>query len=343
MKYVLFAKNYEFPLCLLHSIKAFTVISWNVAGLRAILRNHPTALSDLATKYDADVICLQETKLQEVHVDDPKLKIKGHLLEKEGYDSYFSCSTTKKGYSGTAVFVKRHEQGDESKSKKKQATMDSFFGSKKKDETDKKPKKADKATDITNLIPEKVSMALGKEEHDSEGRIISVDYPLFSLSNLYVPNSGQKLDRLDYRTKQWDKDLLEFMQRTEKDRGVPVMWLGDLNVAHTAMEVWNEGAKHLVKSAGTTPEERESFQQQLDAGYIDAFRKLHPTAQGQYTYWSQRVGNRAPNKGLRLDYFICSPSLFDDSNKVVLRDCYIVPDQVGSDHCPIVAEMEIKK
>ena len=137
MKYVLFAKNYEFPLCLLHSIKAFTVISWNVAGLRAILRNHPTALSDLATKYDADVICLQETKLQEVHVDDPKLKIKGHLLEKEGYDSYFSCSTTKKGYSGTAVFVKRHEQGDESKSKKKQATMDSFFGSKKKDETDR--------------------------------------------------------------------------------------------------------------------------------------------------------------------------------------------------------------
>ena len=110
-------------------------------------------------------------------------------------------------------------------------------------------------------------------------------------------------------------------------------------------KVWNEGAKHLAKSAGTTPEERASFEEQLNAGYVDAFRALHPNAKGQYTYWSQRAGNRAPNKGLRLDYFICSESMMHDGDgsSVVVRDSYIVHDHVGSDHCPIVLELEIKK
>lgn len=104
-----------------------------------------------------------------------------------------------------------------------------------------------------------------------------------------------------------------------------------------------DGAKHLAKQAGVTAEERASFQAQLDAGFVDAFRHLHPTAAGHYTYWSQRAGNRAPNKGLRLDYFVCDPRLLDDGASVVVRDSYMVPDQEGSDHCPAVLELEIKK
>jgi exonuclease III len=103
----------------------------------------------------------------------------------------------------------------------------------------------------------------------------------------------------------------------------------------------NDGAKHLAKQAGVTVEECESFQAQLDTGFIDA-RHLHPTAKGHYTYWSQRAGNRAPNKGLRLDYFVCDTQLFDDTSPVVVQDSYMVEDQEGSDHCPAVLELEIK-
>ena len=118
----------------------------------------------------------------------------------------------------------------------------------------------------------------------------------------------------------------------------------DTDVAHTNLEVWNDGAKHLAKQAGVTVEERASFQAQLDAGFIDAFRKLHPDVKGHYSYWSQRAGNREPNKGLRLDYFVCDPRFFDESkSQVVVRDSYMVKDQGGSDHCPAVLEIEIKK
>jgi len=344
---------------------AFKILSWNVAGLRALLRKHPNALPDLATKHDIDVLCLQETKLQEEHVTDPKLKIKGHVLEEEGYDSHWSCSTAKKGYSGTAVFVKRRTATatatatagtgeDDKKAKKKQATLGNFFAAKNGTETDTHSSTTGKSSslgeiDIHNLIPINVSSTMGKDEHDAEGRILTIDFPQFSLSNLYVPNSGQKLERLDYRTEQWDTDLLQFMQTKEKDRGVPVIWLGDLNVAHKPYDVWNDGAKHLVKQAGTTQQERDSFQRQLDTdggAYKDAFRHLFPDAKGHYTYWSQRAGNRPPNQGLRLDYFICSKGLFehdDADTKVLVRNCYMLPEQEGSDHCPVVLEIEIRK
>jgi exodeoxyribonuclease III len=184
---------------------------------------------------------------------------------------------------------------------------------------------------------------MGKEKHDMEGRLIVVDYPLFSLCNVYVPNAGQQLERLSYRVDEWDKDFLNFVHQKRSNRGgLPCIWLGDLNVAHTNLEVWNDGAKHLAKQAGVTAEERASFQQQLDSGHIDAFRYLHPTAAGHYSYWSMRAGNRAVNKGLRLDYFICDPILFDENSNVVVRDCYMDAEQEGSDHCPIILEMEIK-
>jgi exodeoxyribonuclease III len=326
---------------------AFRIASWNVAGLRALLNRTPNVLADLAVKHDLDVLCLQETKLQEQHLDDPKLKIR-ETIALAGYDDYWTCSTAKKGYSGTAVFVRRRNTADEAKKKSKgakQTTLNSFIaGSKEKNATTT----ANAVSEVLPieaklLVPGKISYTMGKEKHDTEGRLIKIDYPLFSLCNVYVPNSGQKLERLSYRTDEWDKDFLAFMQQTQKDRGVPVLWLGDLNVAHTNLEVWNDGAKHLPKQAGVTPEERASFQAQLDAGFIDAFRHMHPTAAGHYSYWSTRAGNRAPNKGLRLDYFICDPALFEDSSRVVVRDSYIDRDQEGSDHCPVVLELEIKK
>ena len=334
----------------------FTIISWNVAGLRAFVKKQPDALSNLVNQYHADVICLQETKLQENHLDDPKLKLREYFDEKlPEYDSYWSYSTTKKGYSGVATFVRK--RGDSSisadgkKPSKKQATLGAFFKP-----TKGTAKKSDASADnydghaigdipIDQLQPIKVETELGLPAHDGEGRTITVEYPLFYLTNVYVPNSGQKLDRLGYRTEQWDSDFLAKHQQLEKEGNKPVIWLGDLNVAHNEKDTWNEGAKHLAKGAGTTAEERASFDRQLSAGYVDAFRHLHPEGRGHYSYWSQRAGNREPNKGLRLDYFICSQELMEDGDgkNAVVRDSYMLPDFEGSDHGPVVLEVEIKK
>jgi len=193
-----------------------------------------------------------------------------------------------------------------------------------------------------SITPTKVSYQL---DHalDHEGRTIVLEYPFGSITNVYVPNAGQTLQRLDLRTQDWDKPFLQFQQSLQNNRKLPVLWLGDLNIAHKAYDVWNDGAKHLLKQAGVTPQERASFQEQLDAGFVDFFRELHPTAKGHYSYWSMRAGNRSVNKGLRLDYFIGSPEWRkeEDSN-VVVRDCYMLPDQMGSDHCPVVLELQIK-
>ncbi|OEU20366.1 exodeoxyribonuclease III Xth, partial [Fragilariopsis cylindrus CCMP1102] len=277
------------------------IASWNVAGLRAVVRKEPDALAKLCQKHDLDMLCLQEHKLQEMHLDDPKLKLKG-LLDEAGYDEYYSFSTAKKGYSGAAVFVKRHTV----KKSKKQASIGSFF------------------------------------EIDNEGRVVVLDFPWGTIANVYVPNSGQKLERLDYRTKQWDKFFLKFMQDKQKNRGLPVIWLGDLNIAHKPYDIWNDGAKHLSKQAGVTQVERDSFSEQLEAGFVDAFRQLHPDAKGNYSYWSQRAGNREPNKGLRLDYFVTSKEMFSEDSKVIVRDSYMIMDQLGSDHSPVCLELEIK-
>lgn len=311
----------------------------------------PNALPNLVKKHDLDVLCLQETKLQEQHLDDAKLAIRGHLLEAEGYDAYYSCSTARKGYAGTAVFVKRRNgtiKPKESKQPQKQMTLGSFMkkgvsdvtegktGSKKDEQMPELP------IEVSELVPLEVTYEMGVAKHDAEGRLVIMDFPHFTMINVYVPNSGQKLERLDYRTSEWDKDLLAFAQKKQVDRGVPVMWVGDLNVAHTNLEVWNDGAKHLPKQAGVTPQERASFQAQLDSGFIDAFRHLHADAKGHYSYWSQRAGNREPNKGLRLDYFICCPALFQEDSPVVVRDSYIDIEQFGSDHAPVILELEIK-
>lgn len=327
-----------------------------MAGLRALVKKSPTALIDLCDTYQLDMLCLQETKLQEMHLEDPKLKLKG-IMDEHGFDEHWSCSTAKKGYSGTAVFVKRRKEQQQSKNgdsdgKKaptasKQTKIGSFFAApaagkeEEKGVPDNNSNITDLPVSVEQLIPISVTDKLG-QTIDNEGRSIILDFPWATIANVYVPNSGQNLERLDFRTKEWDKFFLEYLQAKEKERGVPILWLGDLNIAHKANDIWNDGAKHLNKQAGVTPQERASFTEQLEAGYVDAFRQLHPTAQGHYSYWSQRAGNREPNKGLRLDYFVCSPKLFEENNGVIVRDSCMVPDQLGSDHCPVVLELEIK-
>ncbi|KAL3806820.1 hypothetical protein ACHAXA_000893 [Cyclostephanos tholiformis] len=351
------------------SSTTFTIISWNVAGLRALIRNRPDALPELARKYDVDVLCLQETKLQVENMDDPKLKLREYFDDRMGeYDRHWSYSIDRRGYSGTAMFIRRRGGmdgvigggggGSKERKKKKQATLGAFFASSvvpddggegkmgggggggKDDGTSTSHDARDDDSLSRLLRPTSVVTELGLPKHDGEGRTITAEFPLFYLTNVYVPNSGQKLDRLAYRTEEWDSDFVTRMKRLEDDGKRPVIWLGDLNVAHGAKDTWNEGARHLAKSAGTTAEERASFDAQLGAGYVDAFRRLHPDARGHYTYWSQRAGNREPNRGLRLDYFVCSGSLMEDdrdgTKRALVRDSYMLPDESGSDHCPIV-------
>lgn len=374
----------------------YKIITWNVAGLRALMKNHPMALSNLVIEHDADVICLQETKLQPEHVYDEKLKIE-EILKEEGYKSYFSCCSVKKGYSGTAVFVKQyiskdgletnaHDQVSSiKKKKKKQMTL---FGTSSKNDSVKEEKVSSSSSNQKvpsshllwnkmdfvqqNLIPHRITFSMNaihdkehENDHDPEGRIICVELPKFFFVNLYVPNSGQKLDRLDYRIHTWDKSLSQYMHDCMIKWKKPGMWLGDLNVAHKEKDVWNYGAKHLLKQAGCTLEERSSFDDLLkgyheddtnhdnNPVFRDVFRTLHPDASGHYSYWSQRAGNRLPNKGLRLDYFVAHSSMFsskydDDSGKmkkekinVVVRDSYMLPNVQGSDHCPCVLELEL--
>ncbi len=359
-------------LLLLHThyfLLDFKIASWNVAGLRALLRNAPYALSELLSKYELDVLCLQEIKLQESHLEDPQLIQFRHQLSDLGYHIYYSCSTERKGYSGTAVLVRRGNNHNNNsmegnnnanqpeeptkKKAKKQTNLKSFFGAKVTEaaisagpttSTEDLPK-VTLPDHVEHLFASaRVSYGIGHAQHDGEGRVIVLDFPLFSLCNVYTPNSGQDLKRLSYRVDEWDKDFLSFIQRHSKDRQLPILWLGDLNIAHRALDVYNDGAKHLVKQAGVTPQERASFTQQLaDSGFVDVFRHLHPTAQGHYTYWSTRAGNRDANKGLRLDYFVCDPVMLEeDKSKVLVRDSYMLPEVKGSDHCPIVLELEIK-
>ena len=321
--------------------RPFTIVSWNVAGLRALVKNRPDALPDLCRRTNADVLCLQETKLQMEIMDDKKSKLREYFTEKMlDYDCHWSYSLEKKGYSGTAMFIRRGAGEDKGK---KQSKSGDFFASSANDSATIDSKT--KGDDPFPFPPINVKTELGLPKHDGEGRTIIAEFPSFFLTNVYVPNSGQKLERLDYRTNKWDIDFLTKMQQLETEGNKPVIWLGDLNVAHNEKDTWNEGAKHLAKSAGTTAEERASFDVQMGAGFVDVFRSLHPDARGHYSYWSQRAGNREPNKGLRLDYFICSKGLMEDGDDdmAIVRDSFMIPDALGSDHCPIVLEIEIRK
>eukprot|EP00911_Craspedida_sp_UC1_P002722 UC1_evm3s1999 len=351
-------------------------VSWNVNGLRGLMRNQPKALADLVASEAPHLLFLQETKLQNVHTEDF-----AELLP--GYTSHWSCSTARKGYAGTAVFVRDGGGGSSSSSggggdkktskstkgqkKAKSGALDAFVvkrsqkkAEKQQPDEEKKTAAAKTAVPAGDLVtPLGVTFDLdGELPADDvaaqEGRVITVELDSHFVVGLYVPNSGQKLERLTYRTETWDPALVRYLKKLEA-RGKPVVWTGDLNVAHRDVDIYNFEKPHLKKQAGCTPVERDSFTRMLaENDFVDVLRHLYgDEAQHAYTYWNQRrVGAREANQGLRLDYFITSSHLVRDDAAAdgrlrardgpIVLDTYQLPEApCGSDHCPVVLTLAI--
>jgi len=182
---------------------------------------------------------------------------------------------------------------------------------------------------FTKAPPVAVTYGLGIAEHDREGRVITAEYADFFLVNIYVPNSKRELTRLPYR-QEWDRDLLAYLKRLEQTK--PVIWCGDLNVAHTEIDLARP--KENVKTHGFTPEERAGFAAFVAAGFVDTFREFQKDG-GHYTWWSQMGTARARNIGWRIDYFLTSAAL-----RSRLKSARIYPEVLGSDHCPIGLELK---
>ena len=243
------------------------LISWNVNGIRACVGK---GFLDYFKEADADVFCIQETKMQAGQLE----------LDLEGYEQYWNYAQ-RKGYSGTAIFTKKK--------------------------------------------PLSVSYGIGIEEHDTEGRVITLEFEDFYMITVYTPNSQNELARLDYRM-EWEDAFLSYIKKLEENK--PVIICGDLNVAHQEIDLKNP--KTNRKNAGFTDEERGKFQTLLDNGFIDTFRYFYPDQTGIYSWWSYRFQARAKNAGWRIDYFLVSDSLKDR-----LTDAKIHTDVMGSDHCPV--------
>ena len=182
---------------------------------------------------------------------------------------------------------------------------------------------------FTQIAPIKITYGMGHPEHDNEGRVITLEYPNFFLVNVYTPNAQRGLTRLDYRM-QWDKDFLSHLKSLEGTK--PVVFCGDLNVAHKEIDLTNP--KSNRRNAGFTDEEREGFSSILESGFVDTFREFSQEP-GQYTWWSYRFNARSKNIGWRIDYFCCSTSLLS----CVETSC-IMSDVAGSDHCPVGFEIK---
>ncbi|MGI5998107.1 MAG: exodeoxyribonuclease III [Lutispora sp.] len=247
------------------------LISWNVNGLRACVGK---GFLEYFKEVDADIFCIQETKLQQGQIE----------LELPGYEQYWNYAE-KKGYSGTAVFTK--------------------------------------------IKPVSVKYGIGMDEHDQEGRVITLEYEDFYLVNAYIPNSQRELARLDYRMK-WEDDFREYLM--ELDKVKPIVYCGDLNVAHKEIDLKNP--KSNRRNAGFTDEEREKMTKLLDSGFVDSFRYFYPDKEDAYTWWSYMGNARAKNVGWRIDYFIVSARLKDR-----MKDAEIHSHVMGSDHCPVVLEL----
>lgn len=253
------------------------LISWNVNGIRAALNKD---FENFFKTIDADIFCIQETKIQEEQID---LFIQ---MVFSGYYAYWN-SADKKGYSGTAVFSKKE--------------------------------------------PITVTYGIGIEEHDKEGRVITLEFDDFYLVNVYTPNSKRTLERLDYRMI-WEDCILEYVKKLDAKK--PVILCGDLNVAHNEIDIKN--AKSNIGNSGFTYEEREKMTKFLENGFIDTFRYMYPNKEDSYTWWSYMNNARQRNIGWRIDYFIASERI-----QKLIKDAKIYPEILGSDHCPIGLEVNI--
>ncbi|MCI7126520.1 MAG: exodeoxyribonuclease III [Agathobaculum sp.] len=249
------------------------LISWNVNGLRACMGK---GFLDFVAAEQPDMLCLQETKMQQGQADVP---LEG------GYHEYWN-SAEKKGYSGVALFSK--------------------------------------------CEPQSVTYGIGIDEHDHEGRVITADYGDFYLVTVYTPNSQDELKRLDYRMV-WEDAFRAYLKRLDADK--PVIVCGDMNVAHQEIDLKNP--KTNRRNAGFTDEERAKMTALLEDGFVDTFRHFNPDLTGAYSWWSYRFKAREKNTGWRIDYFLVSERFI---NRV--KDARILSDVFGSDHCPVLIEIE---
>lgn len=261
---------------------SITLISWNVNGLRAVLKK---GFAEFVAKHDPDILCLQETKAEQGQA----------VLDLPQYQEYWCSSEIKKGYSGTAIFTK-----------KTPISVTLNFP----------PEIAAKFT----LIDEQ-----GRDAN-REGRIVCAEFEDFYLINVYTPNTKDDLSRLQFRHKGWDTAFLEYMKQLEKKK--PVIVCGDLNVAHQEIDLARP--KDNYKVHGFTDEERAGFTNFVTNGFIDTFRALHPDEPNHYTWWSTWSNARVRNVGWRIDYFLASQKL-----KKRVTDAFILPEVMGSDHCPV--------
>ena len=252
-------------------------ISWNVNGLRAVIRK---GFFDAFRELDADFFCLQEIKLSEGQLDLSEVE------ELKGYHQFYNYAE-RKGYSGTAIFARKE--------------------------------------------PLSVSYGIGIDEHDTEGRVITLEYPQFYLVTVYTPNSKRGLLRLDYR-QVWEDEFLKYLKGLEQKK--PVIVCGDLNVAHKEIDLANP--KSNRKNAGFTDEERGKFSVMLEEGFIDTFRHFYPDKTEAYSWWSNFAKSRERNIGWRIDYFLTSPGLREH-----LVDAKIHSHILGSDHCPVELELDL--
>lgn len=243
------------------------LISWNVNGLRACMGK---GFNDFFEKMDADIFCLQETKVSEGQIE----------FAPNGYNCYWNYAE-KKGYSGTAIFTKEE--------------------------------------------PLKVTYGMGIDEHDHEGRVITLEFDNYYMITVYTPNSKRELERLDYR-QVWEDDFRAYVNELRKSK--PVILCGDLNVAHKEIDLKNPKTNH--KSAGFTDEERNKMTELLESGFVDTFRHFYPDVTERYSWWSYMFKAREKNAGWRIDYFLTSEEL---TEKLVSADIH--HDILGSDHCPV--------
>lgn len=248
-------------------------ISWNVNGIRAVMnKDFMTSFNAL----DADVFCLQETKVQQGQID----------FAPEGYHCYWNYAE-KKGYSGTAIFTKQE--------------------------------------------PISVSYGINAPFYDNEGRVITLEFENYYLITCYTPNSQDGLRRLEYRMS-WEDLFRKYVLSLDKKK--PVVFCGDLNVAHNEIDLKNPKTNRM--NPGFTDDEREKMTTMLHCGFIDTFRFFYPDAVDAYSWWSYRMKARERNVGWRIDYFIVSERLAEN-----LRGASIHPEIYGSDHCPVELLIEI--
>ncbi len=258
------------------------LISWNTNGIRACVKK---GFVEFFKEIDADIFCVQETKMQV----EEKTKDVVDILNLPIFNGYYAYwnSAEKKGYSGTAIFTKKE--------------------------------------------PVSVKYGIGKEIHDKEGRVITLEFDNFYMVDIYTPNSKRELERLDYR-QAWEDEIRKYLLGLSKQKSV--IMCGDLNVAHEEIDLKNP--KSNRGNAGFTDEERNKMTELLNAGFVDSFRYLYPEKQDSYSWWSYMGRAREKNIGWRIDYFIVSEDI-----KTKIRQAEIYSDVMGSDHCPVGLEIDM--